>query len=105
MLYVLNSPILTTYGRYDFRGPISVAEAKAMLQVEFTSAIGHAGTAELLAVLLERKIAVNRVRIEMQPEDKALIFRLLTRVEEGRVFSREEVEQLPFELGVLERIA
>lgn len=60
-------------------------------------------TAELLSILLQANISTNRIQIEMQPEDKALVFCLLTRVEEGRIFSHEEVQKLPFELGILIR--
>lgn len=103
MINVMNSPVLTNYGRFNF-DPITVAEAKNLLQGGFVSAIGHTSTAELLSTLLGMTIPTNRVRIEMQPGDKALVFRLLERIEEGKVLSLEEIEKLPFELGVLERL-
>lgn len=99
----MNSPVLTNYGRFNF-DPITVEEAKNLLQGGFVSAIGHTSTAELLSTLLGMTIPTNRVRIEMQPGDKALVFRLLERIEEGKVLSREEIEKLPFELGLLERL-
>lgn len=105
MLYLLNSPVLTSYGNYLFTGPIAVESAMSLIENnEFVSAIGHQSTADVLSVLLEVDVPVNRVRIEMQAGDKALVFRLLARMEEGRVFSRAEIETLPFEFGVLERV-
>jgi hypothetical protein len=103
MHYLLNSPVLTAYGKYSFEA-IALTEAKEWAKNSFISAIGHAGTAELLSVLLEVDVSVNRVRIEMETEDEALVFRLLTRMEEGRVFSREEIAQLPFEFGLLTKL-
>ena len=102
--YLLNTPVLTTYGQWNFTGPISVADAKQLLNQGFESAIGHTGTAELLSTLLEMEVPANRISITMEKGDKALVFRMKERLPEGQVYSKEEVEKLPFELGVLERV-
>lgn len=42
----------------------------------------------------------------MQPGDRALVIRLLTRLEPGKTFeSTEELAALPHEIGLLTRIA
>lgn len=103
MIYLLNSPVLTTYGHYTFIGPVQLSDAKALLQKSFVSAIGHESTAQFLSTLLEVPVNINRIRIEMQPGDQALVFRFMVRLEEGKVFNREEVMTLPYQLGILTR--
>jgi hypothetical protein len=102
--YILNAPVITAYGEWQFNGPLSVVEAQEVLRDGFVSAMGHQGTAELLSTLLDIIVPTNRISIEMQPGDKALVFRLKQRMEEGKVFSKTEIAQLPFELGLLTRI-
>jgi hypothetical protein len=100
-VYILNSPILTSFGRYTYR-PISVDEARSILAEGFISAIGHEATANFLSNLLGINIPTNRVNITMKPGDKALVFQVLTRLPEGRVLSVEELQAVPYRLGLLE---
>ena len=101
-LYVLNTPILTEYGSFNFRKS-SLPEVRELLSQGFTSAIGHEGTATLMSHLIGVQIPVNRVAIKMQPGDKAIVFRMLTRLPEGKVLTQEELSQVPHEFGILER--
>jgi len=103
MLFVLNTPVLTSHGIFKF-APLSVDEAKALLAGGFQSAVGHAATAEVMTGLLGIQIPVDRGQIFMQPGDRAVVFRLLTRLPEGRVLNREELEALPYEIGLLTRL-
>jgi len=103
MRYILNTPVITAYGEYQFR-PVSVDGAREWARRgDFVSAVGHASTAELMSAVLGVDIKFNRVAITMAPGDQALVFRLLIRPEEGRLLSSEELSALPHEFGVLTR--
>ena len=104
-LYLLNTPVLTAYGEWQFEGPISPERVREMLAAGFVSAIGHGGSAQFLTRLLDTDVQVNRINIQMQPGDRAVILRLMERLPEGIVLTDEQMQNLPFELGLLTRVS
>ncbi len=103
--YLLNTAILTGYGDWRLEGPIEVAQARQVLADGFVSAVGHAATASFLTRLLGIEVAVNRIAVQLQPGDRAVVLRLQTRLPEGAVLTDEELAQVPCELGLLTRLA
>ena len=103
MIYLLNTPILTDYGVYDF-SKIDGRDVKSFLEIGFTSAIGHQGTADLLSNLLGIPVPMNRIAIKMEEGDVALVFRLKNRLPEGTVLSESGLGKLDYEFGLLRRM-
>ena len=103
MLYLLNSPILTNYGDWRFEGPLELPEARTIAATDFTSAIGHAGAAQLLSSLLDIEIPVNRVIVAMQPGDQALVLRVRERLPEGAVLDAAALAGVAYDLSLLTR--
>ncbi|ANE56543.1 STIV orfB116 family protein [Methylomonas sp. DH-1] len=103
-LYVINAPVLTEYGLWEFTGPLTVSDVKEILGRGFVSAIGHDASAKVLSQILNILIPVNRVSIRMQAGDEAIILRLLQRLPEGKVLDETELNSLEFELGFLKRL-
>ncbi len=106
--YLLNSPILTTYGKFTFE-KIDVSQACEIIQKTIdqegadaiVSAIGHESTARLLSQLLDHPIPANRIAITMTTGDQAVVIRLTQRLPEGKILGNEELKSIPFELGLL----
>jgi hypothetical protein len=102
MITLLNTSILTSYGSYTYE-PLTLEEARRLIVDGFTSAIGHQETAEVLSELLNTPVSVNRIEYVQQPGEKAIVFDIKSRIPAGVVLSREEIERLGYEFGLLTR--
>lgn len=100
-LYLMNSPVLPSFGQYQFEGPITTLKARQLVSGGFVSAIGHEGAAALLSELLSQQVEMNRHPICLKAGDKALVLRLSQRLPEGQILSYRELIDIPFELGLL----
>jgi len=75
---------------------INLQQVKSLLVEPFLSAVGHQSTAEILSKLTGTSIPVNRVNLSLIKSDQLIVFQLLTRLEEGRILTEQELEQLPY---------
>ena len=113
-LALLNTSILTAFGTFQYQ-PVSLKDAQlvAYNAVEpmigpddgIISAIGHESTAAVLTDLLEMPIAMNRIQFEQEVNQSALVFKLKGRAPEGVILTREQIEGIGYEFGLLTRTA
>jgi hypothetical protein len=83
---------------------VSKEEVKEILKREgFVSGIGHQSTAQILSELLDIPIPFNRIQIKLMPNDILIVFQILTRLEEGKILTKEEISKLPFKFFLIER--
>ena len=72
--------------------PMSLDEVREVLKsTSFTSAVGHASTAEIISLLVGIEVPANRATISLSPEDKLIVFQIQVRLPEGVVLTRDEV--------------
>ena len=102
ILTLLNTSVLTSYGSYDYV-PLTREEVCDLIVEGFASAMGHPETAEVLSELLNSPVPVNRVEYVQQPGEKAIIFKLKSRIPAGTILSRKELEEVGYEFGLLTR--
>jgi len=103
-IFILNSPILTSFGQYRYKQISELEATEIARNAFFTSAVGHESTAKLLSCIFQLEVPCNRISIEMQPGDIAIIFRLNTRLKEGQVLNLNELHNYDYSFGLLERL-
>lgn len=102
MLYLFNTAIITTPGLTYTSEVISAEVARRYVKNRpFTSAIGHASTAEIAETLLGVPVPVSRIAASMSDGDLAICLKLRGRPPEGVILSRQEVEAIGYDLVML----
>ena len=104
-LAILNTSILTTTGMFELQD-ITLEEAKQLVRDnDILSAVGHQSTADILTTLLETTIPMNRIQFAQEVEQKALVFKLNGRPEEGKILTTEEIEAMGYKFQLLTKIS
>lgn len=113
-LAILNTSILTNHGTYKY-DPLSLSDAKHIVYDAndpmigpdngILSAVGHQSTAEVLTELLETPIAMNRIQFAQEIGQSAIVFKLNGRPPESKILSREEIEKIGYEFGLITRMS
>ena len=100
-LAVLNTSILTTTGTFELQD-ITLQEAQQLVKDnEILSAVGHQSTADILTTLLGTEVPMNRILFEQETGQKALVFKLNGRPEEGKILTQEEIEEIGYKFQML----
>lgn len=105
MITILNTSILTTTGTFKLND-ITLEEAKNLVHNnEILSAVGHKSTADILTTLLEKEIPANRIEYAQNVNEKALVFKLNGRPEEGKILTADEIEQIGYKFQLLTKLS
>ena len=103
-LAILNTSIITSEGTFELKD-ITLDEAKKQVsENEILSAVGHQSTSDILTTLLETEVPMNRIMFEQETGQKALVFKLNGRPEEGKILTVEEIHQIGFKFQLLTKI-
>ena len=65
--------------------------------------IRHQSTADILTTLLGVQVPMNRIMFEQEQGQKALVFKLLGRPEEGKILTQQEIEEIGYRFQILIR--
>lgn len=106
-VYVLNSPVMTNYGRFEHRR-VEENEAIEWLRRNdrtWQSAVGHAGTAYFMTQRLGIAVPFHKMSVRMVPGDEALILRILRRLPDSCSLSVYEIQHTPCEFSVVRMLA
>lgn len=101
---ILNTPILTVEGNYKLSSITLEQAQKLVNENDFDSYIGHQATSEILSILLGTEVPMNRQQFKQEIGQKAIIFKLNSRLQEGQVLTTiQEIESIGYTFQLLER--
>lgn len=104
----LNTSIVTAPGAYTYKhasldAVLALMQASEDTGIPMLSAVGHQSTAEIMTELLHTKVDMNRIEYKAEVGDVAVVFKLRGRPPEGKILTREEIEAIGYDFGLLAR--
>lgn len=105
VIALLNTSIITTDGEYILSS-ISLERAMEILDgTIIDSAIGHDATAQIMSDLLDVDVPVNRQMFSQKVGQRAIVFKLHGRPQEGKILNCDEIEAIGYDFKVLTRLS
>ena len=102
-MYLMNTTMMpNNIGTYTAR-PIAAETAQAMMgEREWVSAIGHESSAQAMSEVLGTPVQHNRLTIALEYGDSMLCLKLRGRPPEGVILTREQMEEIGYDLVLVE---
>ena len=104
-LALLNTSIVTTTGTFKLEDISLDTARKLVVENEILSAIGHKSTADILTTLLKKEIPANRIEYAQNVNEKALVFKLNGRPEEGKILTSDEIQEIGYKFQLLTKLS
>lgn len=104
-LALLNTSIVTTTGTFKLEDISLDTARKFVVENEILSAIGHKSTADVMTTLLNINVIADRIEFAQETGQKALVFKLNGRPEEGKILTTQEIEQIGYKFQLLTKIS
>ena len=62
-------------------------------------------TADILTTLLQKEIPANRIEYAQNVNEKALVFKLNGRPEEGKILTADEIKEMGYKFQLLTKVS
>ncbi len=103
MRYLLNSAVITSPGRYEYRLVLPDEAVAWLRRGSFASRIGYPATADHVKVLSGIRPELNREPTAMNPGDEALVVRLKYRMQDPGRKAAHQPSSEDWEYGILKK--
>ena len=102
-MYLMNTTMMpNNVGTYVAKPIDSAAAVALMSECERVSAIGHESSAQAMSAVLGESIQHNRLTIALESGDSMLCLKLRGRPPEGAILTKEQMDEIGYDLVLVE---